>query len=643
MPIPDHDRLAALLRKVDEVRGLSAPSPASHAATLEDPETIVQTLGELVEELERAHRRLIETNVQLVSLREVASRLAETVDSGETTRTVTRYVQRAFGFDQVGLLLIDREQGVLTGSWTTSMGGSDSTSSLEVPLVGERGALARAVWMGRTLLHHDCQRHAPAILGEDHPLSSAFAQLGSLACVPLVRSQPTLQGEEGVACYTGCALGHSRMLAPPPGDASSVWSADREDVQRRCLSCRNLPTLGVLAMARGAGAPPLGRADLTLIESVALSLAPMIENARLLHELRRSQRFQQNVLDSMASALVAVNLRGEVLGLNHTGEELLGWSEEDVLGAQVGDVMGEEGKRLLDDAMVHGNEVARQETQLRGRNGEALPVRLTSSRLRDEDGRVYGALATFLDLTPIKQAEEHAKQMDRLAALGRFTSSVAHEIRNPLTGIGMGVQHLARALPESAGQSQNLEFIHGEIKRLDRIVQELFDVTHPRQLDLSPRSLADSVRRAHQSLAHLLAERGIELALEAHADLASVPHDGDQMQQVFINLIKNAAEASPDGAVIHVRLERARDRRAAATGPALLAHVRDEGVGIDLETCRTLFEPFFTTKPGGTGLGLYITHDIVKRHGGSLTVHSEPGRGATFTVELPLAPQGGKR
>jgi two-component system sporulation sensor kinase A len=108
------------------------------------------------------------------------------------------------------------------------------------------------------------------------------------------------------------------------------------------------------------------------------------------------------------------------------------------------------------------------------------------------------------------------------------------------------------------------------------------------------------------------------------------------MQQVFINLLKNAAEASPQGAHVHVKLARGRSG-------AVLASVSDEGGGIDAQTRQTLFEPFFTTKPKGTGLGLYVTHEIVKRHGGTLAVHSEPGHGATFTLELPLDPHGGVR
>ncbi|MEO5988000.1 MAG: ATP-binding protein [Candidatus Eisenbacteria bacterium] len=642
MPGSERDTLRTLLRRVDEVRGLSDRMEPASSVGVDDTETLVRTLGELVEELERSHRRLIETNVQLVSLREVASSLTNTVDVAETTRTVTRYLQHAFGFDQVCLLLIDRERGVLTGAWTNGRAGTGSgTSTLEVPLVGERGALARAVWLNRTLLHQDCRRHPPALIVETHPLHEAFAQLGSMACVPLQRSQSVFAQEQSEVCGAHCGIGDSAMLTPPPGHEAGRWAVSREEGQRRCLDCERLPSLGVIAAARSQGAPPLTAADVTLLESIALSVAPMVENARLFQELRRNQRFLENVLDSMASSLVAVNLRGEVLSFNQAAEDLLGWPEQDALGLAIGEVFGSEGETLIADTLGQGREVVRQETMLRARDGSALPVRITTSLLRDDSAHVYGAIATFLDLTPIRRAEEHAQQMDRLAALGRFTSSVAHEIRNPLTGIGMGVQHLAKAFRDDAAQRQNLDFVLSEIKRLDRIVQELFDVTHPRRLDLRPRPVQDTVRRAFQSMEPMLADRGIETTLELPATLPPVAHDPDQMQQVWINLIKNAAEASERGGRIVVNASMAPARRPDGSGPAVIVSVTDQGCGIDAETQKTLFEPFFTTKAGGTGLGLYITHDIVKRHGGGLTVSSEPGQGATFSVELPLEHQGG--
>jgi signal transduction histidine kinase len=139
----------------------------------------------------------------------------------------------------------------------------------------------------------------------------------------------------------------------------------------------------------------------------------------------------------------------------------------------------------------------------------------------------------------------------------------------------------------------------------------------------------------------MLADRGIETTLELPANLPPVAHDADQMQQVLINLIKNAAEASERGGRIVVNAAMAPARRPDGSGPAIVVSVTDQGCGIDADTQKTLFEPFFTTKTGGTGLGLYITHDIVKRHGGGLTVSSLPGQGATFMVELPLEHQGG--
>ena len=649
MKLSQREALRELLRRADEVRGMTDRSEVSLEVGPDTSEALLETLNDLVEELERSHRRLIETNVQLVSLREVASSMAASPDQAETTRTVTRYLCRAFGFDEVFLLLINRETGRLEGTWTRNdgEGGHDQSTGIELPLLGDHGALTRSLWLNRTLVHHAARQHPPALLADGHALQEILASLGSSVCVPLQRSHAVPRGTEPhELCGAGCILGDPGLLVPPPGPAAEHWLHEREERQQHCLRCEVMPMLGVIGIARSVKTAPLASGDVTLLESIALSVAPVVENARLYQELRRSERFRDHVLDSMASALVAVDMKGEVLTLNGAAELLLGFRESEVLGQPFGQLFGHDGEAVLHATLEHGREARRQETMLRARDGSPVPVSLTTSLLRNERRGVYGAIATFMDLTPLKRAEEHARRLDRLAALGRFTSSVAHEIRNPLTGIAAGVQYLARTLATDQPQRENLEFILSEIRRLDRIVQDLFDITHPRALRFESLPLDEAVRRAAQSLQALAEERMVRIALAIAPRTPAVPHDPDQLQQVLINLIKNGIEAAPADSTLEVIVNPGapppRGRRVPGVGVAgAVIQVRDSGPGISAEHLKTIFEPFFTTKPGGTGLGLYISHDIVKRHGGSLTVHCEPGRGTTFTVELPLEHNGG--
>lgn len=628
----NREALGALLRRVEEVRGLSHGTGQPALGTLDDTHALVGVVHQLVDDLELAHRRLIETHVQLSSLREVASSLAGTREAAEATRLVARYLRGVLDFDQVGLLLVDRNRGVLTGTWAHG----HTLAPVEVPLVGSGGAIVRTLWQDRAVQHHDPARHPALVLPEGHPLARVFAEQSWYACVPLEPASGPVSGTPHPDCES-CGLSE-RALVPPPGADTAEWRADVEAGQQRCAQCPRLPLLGVLVAARGPGVPPPPGGEQARLESVAFTLAPMVENAHLLHDLARNQRFLADVLDSMPSALVAFGRDGDALSLNATAQDLLGLTEESAQGMAVGMLFGEEGEGHILGTLATGRPVVRQETLLRTPGGRALPVRMTTSQLRDGDGLAYGAIATFLDLTPLKAAEERARQMDQLAALGRFTSSVAHEIRNPLTGIGMGVRRLSKALKDQPTELEHVEFVLREIRRLDGIVQELFDITHPRKLDLAPKPLDATLHHAGQSVAGVLEERSVTLVREIAPGIPLVPHDADQMQQVFINLIKNAAEASPAGSRVVVKVT-----GPTSPGGGVVTTVTDQGHGIDPDTQKTLFEPFFTTKPKGTGLGLYITHEIVKRHGGSLTVQSDPGRGATFCVELPLDPQGGAR
>jgi PAS domain S-box-containing protein len=449
-------------------------------------------------------------------------------------------------------------------------------------------------------------------------------------------------------CGARCILGDPGLLAPPPGASSAGWSSARDERQQHCLRCEVFPLLGVIGMARRHERGPVGAADVMLLESIAQSVAPMVENARLVQELRRGERFRNHVLDSMTGSLLAVNMRGEILTSNRAAQSLLVATESEIQGQPFGSWFGKDAESALRATLDRGQEIQGFETILPVRDDRMIPIRLSTSLLRDERRVVYGAIVTFVDLTPIRQAEERARQVDRLATLGRFTSSVAHEIRNPLTGIGTGVQCLARAIPAGDPQHENLRFIQHEIHRLDGIVQDLFNATHQRRLELVVAPVEDTLERAVRCVSPLFERGDVALEIAATPGLPPVAHDSHQLEQVFINLLKNAVEASAGGTKVWVRLftsgpagPATRSVVAPPTPGTLTVAVEDQGCGIPAEALATLFEPFFTTKRSGTGLGLYVCHDIVKRHGGQLAVDSEPGRGSRFILELPVVPHGG--
>lgn len=621
----NRERLSGLWRRVEEVRGLAQGTGTPAHGEHEPPQSMGRALDQLVDELEQSHRRLIETQVTWVSLRELAGALARTREAAEAARVVVRYLRGLLEFEQVALLLVDRDRRVLVGTW----GWAGGLTAVEAPLAGAGGAVPDALWTNRAIESADPASAPALVVPEDHPLAAALAAQGSYVCLPLELASVTASEHAHSGCEE-CALASTTDDGQPAGGD--------DEARARCARCPHLPLLGVLVVARGLEAAAASSAERLRLESMTFALAPMVENTRLVHELSRNQRFLADVLDSMPSALVAFGTDGRALSLNRTAQDLLRVTSTEAEGRPAGELLGEEGEGIVEATLASGEPTLRRETMLRPPSGPPLPVRLTTSRLRDAGGRAYGALVTFLDLTPLRAAEERARQHDRLAALGRFTSSVAHEIRNPLTGIGMGVRRVSKALADKPAEAENVEFVLREIRRLDGIVQELFDITHPRQLDLTPRPLEETLRRAEQSLAEVLLTREVRVTRQAEGGLPDVPHDADQVQQVFINLLKNAAEASPAGGEIRVRL-----RRAAAPAAAVVVTVADSGCGMDADTQRTVFEPFFTTKPKGTGLGLYVTHDIVKRHGGTLSVSSAPGEGATFTLEMPIDPHGGSR
>ena len=621
----------ALLKRVEDLRSFTTLNPSDYES-LDDETTLTRVCQDLIDALETTHRRLIETDTKLSVVREIAEGMLSNVRPEETLQTVSSYMHRVLGMDDVGLWLMNRETGLLQGRHTVYAeegAGTEETALKPSDLDGKLGASFRHM--------QTCVETSEEV---GRQLRIRVAGPGrATAVVPLVSSRQWVSCREVKKCIRqecGAYLDKHGFCWEAP--ATLCFHEKGFDPPRKsefCVKCDVFPLLGMLTAARG-GAGEMSPADLSMLESVGYNVSGVLESNRLYGALRVGEEFRQRILDSMGECLVAFDLCGRLQAMNRMAEAVTGFSAEEVTGAQSSFLIpSEEGAESpVTRALRYGEEQTAVDTVVKKRSRGSVPVRMTSRLLRDERDNVRGVIATFTDLRPARRLEEKMRQLDRLAALGRFASSVAHEVRNPLSGIATGIQYMSKQFGDTGPEAENVEFLLREVARLERIIQDLLRITHPQELVVAEASVEDVVERALKSLGNTLAEKSVGLDMSVTGKLRPVQIDADQIQQVFINLIKNAAEATPEGGEVRISMANVEETDRESGGVEVT--VADSGPGIGAVDMDRILEPFFTTKPGGTGLGLYITHEIVRRHGGELSVASEPGKGAAFTVRLPV-------
>jgi signal transduction histidine kinase len=248
-----------------------------------------------------------------------------------------------------------------------------------------------------------------------------------------------------------------------------------------------------------------------------------------------------------------------------------------------------------------------------------------------EDGERMGALVTLRDLESIESINTQLQVSERLAALGRITAGVAHEVKNPLNSMRLWLENLKESLPAEpdSGSQQAVQVLDKEIDRLDAVVKRFLDFTRPMDVRLEATQLAEILKEVIEVAKPQLQKAKIQVAQLVPIDVPEVYVDRALLKQALLNLVLNAVEAMPSGGQLRLMLSR-RGEMAEIT-------VGDTGKGIPLENRQKIFQLFFTTRPGGSGIGLASTFRIVQLHNGSIDFTSEVGRGTTFRIELPLA------
>jgi PAS domain S-box-containing protein len=374
--------------------------------------------------------------------------------------------------------------------------------------------------------------------------------------------------------------------------------------------------------------------DLDLLMTLANQAGVAIKNAQLYTAVVVANEYLENIAATIESGVVAVDAGARVAMLNRAAERLTGLPRT---------ILGEAATALpacleqpLLATVADGQARTQPEVELPTAKPEpdgpaSRPVICTVSPVRDPGGAVLGAVAVFSDLTPLKELELERRRAERLAYLQALASAIAHEIKNPLVAIKTFTQLLPRRQGDARFLDELGRIATREMERIQRLVDRLRTLSRPAGAPQHPVDVRVPLGDAIELVQPMLQEGGKRLVATPGSEPCVVMGNPLELEQLFLNLLLNAHEATPVGGTVAVEIARA-DRQ-------FTVSVADSGPGVPPELQERIFEPFFTTKARGSGLGLAISAGIAQAHGARLRATNRPGTGgAIFTVEFPAAP-----
>ena len=377
------------------------------------------------------------------------------------------------------------------------------------------------------------------------------------------------------------------------------------------------------AMGFAGGADELGL--------VSRKISQVGQQLRGVHEIFSTMRENMNsVMAGLEDGLLLFTRDARAVMVSPAAEKFLGAPPGQFLGRRLADIFPD-GHPLRDALRIEGDELSEvaAETELETTDGKKRVS--VSVQAIQEDGERMGALVTLRDLDSLESISTQLQVSERLAALGRITAGVAHEVKNPLNSMRLWLENLKESLPsekESHAQ-QAVKVLDKEIDRLDAVVKRFLDFTRPVDVRLEATQLADLLKEVMEVARPQLLKAHVEIAQLLPIGVPDVYVDRALLKQAVLNLVLNASEAMPNGGQLRLVLSR--------RGEMAEISVGDTGKGIPPENRQKIFQLFFTTRPGGSGIGLASTFRIVQLHNGSIDFTSEVGRGTTFRIELPLA------
>jgi two-component system cell cycle sensor histidine kinase/response regulator CckA len=383
-----------------------------------------------------------------------------------------------------------------------------------------------------------------------------------------------------------------------------------------------------------------------LIRQMAMDVSFALGNLEREKRLRESEEKFRTLFEESKDVIYIMSADQRLVDINRAGCELFGYSKEELLSLDIVDIYCNpaERERFIQDLFAMG--YARDfEACMYKKGGESLHVLNTASVIRTDQGEIAGYRGIIHDVTGRKRLEQQLLQSQKMESIGLLAGGVAHDFNNLLTAIS-GYSQIIRDQFAAGDEmlAMCIEQVMAATERAVELTRNLLAFSRKQIINPQPIQVNGLVISVGKLLTRIIGE-DIELGTQLAGEELTVMADKGQIDQVLVNLATNARDAMPQGGRLLIGTDRAElDRKAAQRydldkgGWYALISVSDSGHGMGKETIERIFEPFFTTKETGkgTGLGLSIIYGIVKQHNGTITVESEPGKGSTFTVYLPL-------
>jgi PAS domain S-box-containing protein len=356
---------------------------------------------------------------------------------------------------------------------------------------------------------------------------------------------------------------------------------------------------------------------------------------RVEQDLARSASWLRNLIATTQDAVLSIDRRGCVVLFNPAAERIFGYTAAEVVGRKVNNLMAEP------YASEHDGYISRYErtgearaigrirtVTAKRRNGELFPIELSVAEIEVDKDVHYAAF--IRDVSEKAKLQEQLVERERLATIGTTAAKIGHELANPLNGMFLSIQLLEQRLgrqlsPPDSQVTVTVQRLKNEITRLNQLAGQFRTIARRERYDFQPTELAGLIDDVIKIQTPQFAQLNIQIEQCILTDPPIVTLDRDKIKQALLNLVKNAAEAMPDGGKIKIE--------ARATENSVSIDITDTGTGIPLDI--DAFEPFVTSKKEGTGIGLVIVRQIVTAHGGNISYHTRPGEGTTFHLELP--------